>query len=287
MRIFFETPWFIPAAIAAVSLLLCAGLAHRVRRLKRREHELEALVTRQARELREATLRDDLTGLRNRKFLQEILQPETSLLVERKQYLAQHHEPRAAQPVDLLMGVFVIDIDHFKQINDTYGHAAGDQLLRQFGELLRQAMRKDDIVVRWGGEEFLVVLRHTVYEHIAQFATEVRRRIENSSFNVSEDPDQTVRRTCSIGYAPFPFHCDEPARISFDQAVMLADLGLYHAKRTGRNRTVGVMPTDTPPSPGDVAPMVASLEYGEGCDLVEVREEAAVTVDVPQIPTLV
>jgi len=271
-----ESPWFVTSLLAVLLLILCVTYRHRIREMARRECELEALVARRTQELREATLRDDLTGLRNRRFLQEIVQPEMSLFAERKQYLTQHDGPRAAHPVELYMGIFVIDIDQFKQINDTYGHGAGDRVLQQFAAVLGQAMRKDDIAVRWGGEQFLVVLRDTAYEHIAQFATEVRRRIENGLFNVSEDPDDTVRRTCSIGYTPFPFHRDEPARVSFDQAVMLAELGLHHAKRTGRNRTVGVMPTDTPPSAGDLAPLVASLEYGEGNGILEVRVEEAV-----------
>ena len=270
-----ETPWFVTSLLAVFLLILFTVYRSRMRQMERREQELEALVARRTQELREATLRDDLTGLRNRRFLQEIVQPEMSLFAERKQYLTQHDGPRAANPAGRYMGIFVIDIDHFKQINDSYGHGAGDRVLQQFAAVLGQAMRKDDIAVRWGGEEFLVVLRDTAYEHIAQFATEVRRRIENSLFNVSEDPEDTVHRTCSIGYAPFPFHRDEPARISFDQAVLLAELGLHHAERTGRNRTVGVMPTDTPPSMGDLAPLVASLEYGEENGILQVQLEEA------------
>ena len=264
---------FTISVVAVLLLSLLAVYRRRIRQLERREQELEALVARRTRELKEATLRDDLTGLRNRRFLQEIVHPETELFAERKQFLAQHDGTRAARSVDLFMGLFLVDIDFFKQINESYGHVAGDRVLQQFGAVLSQAMRKDDIAVRWGGEEFLIVLRHTAYEHIAEFATKLRRRIENAVFRVSEDPDDTVRRTCSVGYAPFPFHGDEPERLSFEQVVMLADLALYQAKQTGRNRTVGVMPTATPPSAGDVAPMAASLEYGEGNGLLEIRDE--------------
>lgn len=132
----------------------------------------------------------------------------------------------------------MLDLDHFKEVNDKYGHDAGDAVLRQFAELLRETVRKPDVVVRWGGEEFLVVARDTGRGLPLGLAERLRRRIANHRFLL---PDGTaLSRTCSIGFALFPFLPEAPEAVPWEEVVGLADAGLYLAKTAGRNRWVGV-----------------------------------------------
>jgi diguanylate cyclase (GGDEF)-like protein len=158
--------------------------------------------------------------------------------------------------------VFLIDIDHFKAVNDSLGHEAGDRILRQFADLLSGAVRKDDVVVRWGGEEFLVVLMHTAYGFIEAFAHQILDLVSSHEFTLGERSGKTLRKTCSVGYAPFPFHSEDMQGIGFEQVIALADLGLYHAKRNGRNRATGVLPAGRLPAPDQLSRMLGSLEYG-------------------------
>lgn len=270
----YETPWFIALASLSVVGVLLGAYRRRIHRLERREQELEALVELRTRELREASLRDSLTGLRNRRFVTEIIRPETEIFAERKQYLHENGGPRPSHPVDNHLGIFLVDIDHFKAVNDSLGHEAGDRVLRQFAEILTGAMRKDDIVVRWGGEEFLVVLKHTAYGFIETFAGRILDLVSKHEFVVADHSGQTVRKTCSVGYVPFPFHPDDADRITFEQTIMLADLGLYHSKRNGRNRATGVLPTGVHAAPEQVTAMLASLEYGIDNGLVRLSRPA-------------
>jgi diguanylate cyclase (GGDEF)-like protein len=271
---FWQTAWFAVCVTLLTGVGLFAAHRRRIRRLRRRQRELQALVDLRTQELREASLCDALTGLRNRRFVQEIIRPETAVLAERRQYVLEHDTP-PARTGDRWVGVFLVDVDHFKEINDTEGHEAGDRVLQQIGQLLTRAVRKDDVVVRWGGEEFLVVLRHTDWDFLVEFGSRVRRQVAEADLVISDHPRATLRRTCSVGYAPFPFHRAAPQALSFEQVVMLADLGLYHAKRSGRDCAVGVLPGDAAPRPADVPHMVKSLGYATSAGLVQLAVDRA------------
>jgi two-component system cell cycle response regulator len=126
--------------------------------------------------------------------------------------------------------LLLLDLDHFKQINDTAGHLAGDSVLRQIGELLEEAIRKVDIVARYGGEEFVVILPETVVEGGVAFAERLRERIALQSFDVGAG--RTVNLTVSIGIASFP----SPLVASTEDLFARADEALYRAKSAGRNQ---------------------------------------------------
>ena len=215
---FHETWWF--RALAALALLALAYGAYRlrVRQLAKRAEMLEALVRRRTVELEaayarieEASLTDPLTGLRNRRFLE--------------QSIAEDLEMASRREGDLL--VFLLDLDHFKSVNDTYGHAAGDAVLVQTAQVLRATLRASDYVVRWGGEEFLAVARFLHRGMAAELGEKIRAAMEHHPFVL---PDGTrLRKTCSVGVAAFP-------GASWEQTVALADEALYEAKRAGRNR---------------------------------------------------
>ncbi len=159
-------------------------------------------------------------------YRQAITDPLTRLFARRhfNQALdeAQRRHQREGTPVSLLM----IDVDHFKRVNDRHGHVAGDQVLRRFAELLRATLRADDEAFRYGGEEFAVLLADTDEGGSMTLAEKLRRRIEEESFT-----DRQIRVTTSIGIATLPVHAKDTAAL-----VKRADQALYQAKAEGRNR---------------------------------------------------
>ncbi|MCH8501888.1 MAG: GGDEF domain-containing protein [Aliidiomarina sp.] len=133
-----------------------------------------------------------------------------------------------------------MDIDYFKTVNDTRGHSAGDRVLEQMGNLLKSIFRPADHLVRWGGEEFLVIARHLPGDQAVQMAERVRQTVAEHVFEVEQDA--CVRLSCSIGYAPYPPLADAPQAVNWLRLVDLADTCLYTAKSNGRNQHVGIVP---------------------------------------------
>jgi diguanylate cyclase (GGDEF)-like protein len=167
-------------------------------------------------QLRSQAIRDQLTGLYNRRFLEDALTRETG------------RAARSGEPV----AVAILDVDHFKRINDTHGHEAGDAVLRELGQVLQKTIRKTDIVGRFGGEEFLMLLPGADVE-VAQARTlgvlEAVRAME-----VAIPAGAPLRNiTASIGVAVMPLHV-----VNGSALVAAADAALYQAKGQGRNRVV-------------------------------------------------
>lgn len=162
---------------------------------------------------REAT-HDPLTGLLNR----------GALLQAMEQFALNDPDARRA--------LLIMDLDHFKRINDTHGHAFGDDILRHFAGVLRRSLRPADLTCRYGGEEFVAVLMDTDKDAALAIAENIRAQTEVSVLN--DYDGEPVRYTVSIGVASF--YPDE----TFLQATMRADNRLYEAKKTSRNRVVGV-----------------------------------------------
>ena len=130
-----------------------------------------------------------------------------------------------------------MDIDHFKHINDGHGHAAGDVVLVEVAKRLNEVVRGDDLVVRWGGEEFLIVAAKLTTEQTDQLAARVLASIGATPFLVD---GHSLRVTTSVGYARFPLP-PYAVPVPWEQAVNLADMALYTAKSHGRNRAVGLV----------------------------------------------
>ena len=164
--------------------------------------------------LRESSLRDPMTGLNNRRFLEEYVDTLIANSQRRKTGLA----------------ILMADLDFFKMVNDTYGHDAGDAVIKALARVLRQAVRASDLVIRYGGEEFLIVLLDTPPEDADMVAEKIRVAVENLEV---QSGSVVLRKTISIGVSDFPKDSD-----TFWQAVKFADVALYQAKDTGRNRVV-------------------------------------------------
>lgn len=168
--------------------------------------------------LHEGAVRDNLTGLYTHRFFEERLNEE---ILRAGRY---HTE----------FCFLLLDIDHFKRYNDTYGHAAGDQVLVRFAQVLQQQARPVDFVARYGGEEFCLILPQTTLDQARQIAENVRRAIEAETFHFGSDAVMQERVTVSIGLSGFP----QEATIA-SQLVRVADYRLYQAKEGGRNRVIG------------------------------------------------
>jgi diguanylate cyclase (GGDEF)-like protein len=228
----YQTPVFQLSVIAAIGLIGYTAHRLRVRRVEKRGSELEALVEERTAALRDAyariedaSLTDALTGLRNRRFVQQAVDADAATVVR-----LHAGGEGASGRADLLF--ILLDIDHFKQVNDAHGHAAGDAVLVKVADILRELFRTADHVVRWGGEEFLVVARFTDRGRGPELAEKIRAAVEAHVFRL---PDGTeLRKTCSIGIAAYP----NSAAPTWQAAIGVADAALYVAKREGRNRWV-------------------------------------------------
>jgi diguanylate cyclase (GGDEF)-like protein len=195
--------------------------------------------------LKEASMVDPLTGLKNRRFLGLRMPEELAGLHRLWRTVRTQDTSRIAQNTYMLF--YMVDLDHFKAVNDTWGHAAGDAVLRQASAALRGACRESDMVVRWGGEEFLVVARNADLAFASRLAANLLEAVAGTEFDLGQG--MSIRKTCSIGFASFPVLAGSPEAFTWEEAVALADLCLYAAKRSGRNAWVGLEAT---PSAGDL-----------------------------------
>ncbi len=198
------------AAIAVTNAWLVDELRQANDRLRLQLKEIRALQV----ELHEQAIRDPLTGLYNRRFLQEALAREIS------------RGNRAGLPI----GIIIMDIDHFKTVNDTFGHTAGDVILQTLGTLLKSSCRMEDIACRYGGEEFVIVLPGASLEATYERAELIRARFDAIRTIYEEF---TVHTTLSLGVAAYPLH-----GLNAEEVLIYADRALYRAKQDGRNRVV-------------------------------------------------
>ena len=137
----------------------------------------------------------------------------------------------------------LIDLDRFKSVNDEFGHQAGDTMLIQVADVLRESCRASDTIARWGGDEFLLVSRFSDRRTGSVLAERIRAAIEQRVFELGDG--RTVQRSCSLGFASFPFSIAHPEALTWEQVVAIADQALYRAKRAGPNRWVGVSASET------------------------------------------
>jgi diguanylate cyclase (GGDEF)-like protein len=169
--------------------------------------------------LEQESITDPLTGIYNRRYLDRRLEEEFG----------------RARRYNMPLSVLLIDIDHFKQINDTQGHQAGDQLLTHLGKQLLQGIRDSDIAARYGGDELLVLALNTTASSAAVLAERLRQHIESNQLAITSNPDQQpdIRVSVSIGVAGLSREVTDSQKL-----VQFADEALYRAKQEGRNRVI-------------------------------------------------
>ncbi|BFI96726.1 MAG: hypothetical protein RSP_22360 [Rhodanobacter sp.] len=237
--------WLLWAACGALALSLL--VRWRSHALRQRNRALAMLVSRRTTELAQANeaLReanaalaqqvfvDSLTGLKNRRYLDGHIEHDLAN--------ARRHGPE----LQMYLLFLIVDVDHFKQINDSHGHAAGDLVLQQFRDVLLSVVRESDTAVRYGGEEFLIVARFALPGTGPQYAERVRAAVAAHRFVL--DGGQSLSLSCSLGFASYPLFTSAPDRLAWEQVVNIADECLYAAKRHGRNAWAGVLPAAAPP----------------------------------------
>ena len=201
-----------------------------------RQHQLRAELTEANQVLHEASLTDPLTGARNRRFFDATISGDAS------QSVRSYAAPQELSARDLIF--YMVDLDDFKEVNDRYGHNAGDNVLLEVTNRIASVIRSSDILVRWGGDEFLIVSRYTNRADAAIFASRILTAVGNSKA-IALSGDIEVRQTCSIGWAAFPWYPGEPDKVPCEAVLGFADRGVYEAKLAGKNRAIGISPSDT------------------------------------------
>ncbi len=215
--------WAVAGVVLALSAATVLLLYRRVRATNRELVASEA-------QLRVQSERDPLTNLANRRQFLSVMHAE---------------QARGGAEAGFEGALLLVDIDHFKHVNDGHGHAAGDVVLCEVARRLNEAVRGDDLVVRWGGEEFLVLALKVPAAQAEQLAERVLKVIGERPVIVDGRP---VAVTVSIGYARFPLP-PHVLPMGWEQAINLTDMALYTAKSQGRNKSVGIVAADAPAEP--------------------------------------
>ncbi len=202
------------------------------------QQQLERLVRQRTQELENSNLRlndvneqlallthkDSLTGLRNRRFMFEQLPKDI-------EHFQRNRESMQSQ--GKCVALIHLDLDNFKQINDQYGNSAGDSCIQQVAGLLIRETRGSDYVVRFAGEEFVLVLRDIQTELVAQFSYRLNELIDKSVYSLPDG--HRTRLTCSVGYAIYPLELLGGQLINWEISLQLAEMALYHVKHAGKN----------------------------------------------------
>ena len=208
--------WWLLALVFALSSVIVFFFYRKVRQANAQLEEKNL-------ELKQQSARDPLTALYNRRHFQEFMRGQ--------QEIAQ-----SSANDEMVSAMYLMDVDHFKHINDTYGHGAGDAVLREISDALREILRETDMIVRWGGEEFLAFLPAVPRGSLDDVA---RRLLSGIPARTIDYQGIQLSVNVSIGFAPFPL-APGGKSMSWERAVNLVDMALYLAKGHGRNRAYGV-----------------------------------------------
>jgi len=263
-------------AIAGIILLLFILSVYnlKIRMHKTREKELKKIVDKRTEELLKANeklsqsiMKDPMTGLCNRRYLFEIEQPryESILLGHRKN--AQQSD-RRDMPVDQgkVTGLFLIDIAGLKKINEKKGYDYGDRLLKAFAITLKNSVRKDDLVVRWGGDEFLVILNTTDACHLPVYAKKV---ISLASEGIDFETGEKQPLKLSIGFSSMPFYSGE-GTLNFEESLLMSDMALFKALSDGSGSVKQIVPGSRVPGRDEVETFMKDIDKGMENDFYKI-----------------
>jgi diguanylate cyclase (GGDEF)-like protein len=205
-----------------------------------KQHLLHRELKRANQVLEESSTTDPLTGIRNRRFFAATIQRDVG------QCVRAYAEARDITERDLVF--YLIDLDNFKKVNDLHGHDTGDRVLIEASQRISSAIRNSDLLVRWGGEEFLVVSRTADRREAAILAERVLNVFRAKPFAVGVADH--LQLTCSIGWAAFPWIEEDVEAVGFEGVLKYADRGLYRAKKAGKDQAIGMRPSHETTEPG-------------------------------------
>jgi len=189
--------------------------------------------------LEQISLTDQLTGLHNRHFLSKYIDKDiVHVLRKHKYFNSRTNMPRLENSEHIL---YLVDLDHFKEVNDSYGHSAGDLVLQDIKLIIEKVFRESDHFIRWGGEEFLIISRFTDRNNAVVLAERLRHAFEGHEFDIGEG--KILKKTCSIVFSVYPFKSTAPEIVDWTQVIDIADHCLYAAKNSSRNAWVGLEST--------------------------------------------
>lgn len=203
----------------------------RTQELESKNNELESAY----RALERASLLDPLTGLYNRQFLNNQLPQE----IQRAQNAYLHEKDKSLESSQSDMICFLLDIDNFKIVNDTYGHLGGDHILVELSNVLRTVFRPSDLLIRWGGEEFLCVCRNTPRTKAVSLAERLHSNLHDHKFTLHNKAAFSI--TCSIGFCVFPLYASHPSQLDWPDYFALLDECLYASKNSGKDCWIGMV----------------------------------------------
>ncbi len=216
--------------------------------------------------LDEVSRSDPLTGLRNRRFVMQQIDRDLQRCNERYQAWQGFAGMRPPEASDLI--VFLLDLDYFKRVNDQHGHAAGDEVLRQVRTRLQRVFREDDYLVRWGGEEFLIVARQVDREQAPLLAERLRLAFSQDAFTLPSG--DLLQQTCSVGFACYPFLPCAPQALNWHQVIDLADQALYLAKSAERNTWRGLEPQEQVDQQQLSSALAQGMQHAVELDLIRI-----------------
>jgi len=195
---------------------------------------------------------DELTGCFNRKYFVQKMIP----YMQTQNLVGKHDIEREKY------GIFMLDIDHFKNVNDTYGHSAGDDVIASVGVMLREYVGDRGVVVRYGGEEFVVIYLGNLGINYSYIASEIRREFARVITVTDPNTGMKHKLTCSLGFVVYPFYKDADLSLSLNDHVKLADMAMYHSKLNGRDQWHGLRSIQVPGGKIDKTLYTEEMEYG-------------------------
>ena len=275
-------PWFSWWAYTIYTLIFILIILLMYRSYKRKlmqqelyQHELEREVEKRTAELKEvnerllnASITDQLTGLHNRRYLAEIIEQRSAATLRE---FTDAKRNGGVSPVNGPRLFFLMfDLDGFKPINDNYGHDAGDKVIAQVAGLLTEASRSADTIIRWGGDEFLMIGQVKAQSEVEVLAERVRERIASYGFDIGLK--QKVYLSSSIGFACYPFASECPEALSWEQVHTIADSALYMSKDAGRNCWSGLTEGPVKPPASEVNSLSHSIDSALENSYIIVRQ---------------
>ncbi|BFT30789.1 ligand-binding sensor domain-containing diguanylate cyclase [Alteromonas sp. D210916BOD_24] len=211
----------------------------RLKMLKDSNQKLEAAVKKRTKKIQEQKLAlenmaitDQLTGLNNRHFLEAHIET-----------IWEQTKRRFSEDSQSGIAVYIVDLDHFKQVNDKYGHDVGDFVLKEFARLLKSVCRSSDYIIRWGGEEFIILSPYTNIIETKKLVVRITQVIRKHKFKYSDE--QFISMTCSTGFYCYPGN-EQSCGVTFSQALSYADEALYAIKNFSRDGWLGIEMINTP-----------------------------------------